>query len=60
MTLPVIKVQIGFQTTANFGTPFQLNDAVYGLLNTGTLGGVAFADVTQYVQSINITRGRSR
>jgi len=60
MSLPVIKVQIGFQTTANFGTPFQLNDAVYGLLNTGTLGGVAFADVTQYVQSINITRGRSR
>jgi hypothetical protein len=60
MSLPIIKVQIGFQTTANFGTPFQLNDAVYGLLNTGTLGGVAFADVTQYVQSINITRGRSR
>jgi hypothetical protein len=60
MSLPVIQVQIGFQTTANFGTPFQLNDAVYGLLNTGTLGGIQFADVTEYVQSINITRGRSR
>jgi hypothetical protein len=60
MSLPVITVEIGFQTTLNFGTPFQLNDAVYGLLDTGTLGGIAFADVTEYVQSVNITRGRSR
>ena len=60
MTLPVVQVVIGFQTTVNFGTPFQLNDPIYGLLNTGTLGGIAFADVTEYVQSINITRGRSR
>jgi hypothetical protein len=60
MSLPVIQVQIGFQTTTNFGTPFQLDDAVYGKLDTGTLGGIIFADVTQYVQSVNITRGRSR
>jgi hypothetical protein len=60
MTLPVIKVQIGFQTTVNFGTPFMLDDAAYGKLNTGTLGGLLFADVTQYVQSVNINRGRSR
>jgi hypothetical protein len=60
MTLPVIKVLIGFQSTVNFGTPFQLDDAVYGKLNTGTLGGIYFADVTSSVQSININRGRSR
>jgi hypothetical protein len=51
---------VGFQTTANFGQPFQLDDAVYGLLNTGTLGGIQFADLTTMVQSVNINRGRSR
>jgi len=60
MTLPVITVQIGFQSTLNFGSPFQLNDPVYGKLDSGTLGGIYFSDVTQYVQSININRGRSR
>jgi len=60
MTLPVIQVLVGFQTTTNFGTPFQLDDPVYGKLNTGTLGGIQFADVTSSVQSININRGRSR
>jgi hypothetical protein len=60
MSMPIIKVLVGFQTTANFGQPFQLNDAVFGLLDTGTLGGIAFADLTTMVQSINITRGRSR
>jgi len=60
MSAPTIQVLVGFQTTVNFGQPFQLNDAVYGLLDTGTLGGIAFADLTTMVQSINITRGRSR
>ena len=60
MTLPVITVQIGFQTSSGFGSPFQLDDALYGKLDTGTLSGIAFVDVTQYVQSINVTRGRSR
>jgi hypothetical protein len=60
MTLPVITVKIGFQTSSGFGSPFQLDDAVYGKLDTGTLAGISFADVTSYVQSININRGRSR
>ena len=60
MTLPVITVRIGFQTSSGFGSPFQLDDAVYGKLDTGTLSGIAFVDVTEYVQSINVTRGRSR
>jgi hypothetical protein len=60
MPAPTIQVLVGFQTTTGFGQPFQLNDAVYGLLNTGTLGGLAFADLTSLVESVNITRGRSR
>jgi hypothetical protein len=60
MSQPILQVLVGFQTTANFGQPFQLNDAVYGLLDTGTLGGIQFADLTTMVQSVNITRGRSR
>jgi hypothetical protein len=63
MTQPQLQVLIGFQTTAGFGQPFQLNDTFYGVLDTlgrGTLGGIQFADVTEYVQSVSITRGRSR
>lgn len=60
MSQPIIKVLVGFQTTAAFGQPFQLDDAVYGLLDTGTLGGIQFADLTTMVQSVNINRGRSR
>ena len=63
MTAPVIQVLVGFQTTALFGQPFQLNDTFYGVLDTtgrGTLGGIAYADLTTLVQSININRGRSR
>lgn len=60
MSAPTIQVLVGFQTTTGFGQPFQLNDAVYGLLDTGTLGGLAYADLTSLVESVNITRGRSR
>ena len=60
MTVPTYQVLVGFQTTTGFGTPFQLDDAVYGLLDTGTLGGLAFADLTSIVMSVNIRRGRNR
>jgi hypothetical protein len=60
MTTPVMQVLVGFQTTTGFGTPFQLNDAVFGVLDTSTLGGLAFADLTHLVESVNITRGRNR
>jgi hypothetical protein len=58
-----MQVLVGFQSTTGFGTPFQLNDAFYGVLDTagrGTLGGVTFVDLTSLVESVNITRGRSR
>lgn len=60
MAAPTIQVLVGFQTTTGFGNPFQLDNATYGLLDTGTLGGLAYADLTSLVQSINITRGRNR
>ena len=60
MTAPTIQVLVGFQTTTGFGNPFQLDNATFGLLNTGTLGGLAFADLTDICENINITRGRSR
>jgi len=60
MTTPVMQVLVGFQTTTGFGNPFQLDDAVFGLLDTGTLGGLAFADLTYLVEAVNITRGRNR
>jgi hypothetical protein len=63
MTVPVMQVLVGFQSTTGFGTPFQLNDAFYGVLDTagrGTLGGVTMVDLTSIVESVNITRGRNR
>jgi hypothetical protein len=60
MAVPTYQVLVGFQTTTGFGTPFQLDDAVYGLLDTGTLGGLAYADLTSLVLSVNIKRGRNR
>ena len=60
MTVPTYQVLVGFQTTTGFGQAFQLNDAVFGLLDTGTLGGLAYADLTSLVLSVNIKRGRNR
>jgi hypothetical protein len=55
-----MQVLVGFQTTTGFGTPFQLDNSVFGVLDTSTLGGLAFADLTHLVESVNITRGRNR
>lgn len=63
MSVPVMQVLVGFQSTTGFGTPFQLNDSFYGVLDTtgrGTLGGVTMVDLTSIVESVNINRGRSR
>ena len=63
MTVPTYQVLVGFQSTTGFGTPFQLDDAFYGVLDTagrGTLGGTTFVDLTSIVLSVNIKRGRNR
>lgn len=60
MSAPTLQILVGFEQTANFGTPFQLDNATYGLLGTGTLGGTQLVDVTSMAQSVIITRGRNR
>jgi len=66
MTAPTVQVLVGFQTTAAFGTPFQLDSTTvpgavsYGLLDTGTLGGYQMVDLTSMIRSVSITRGRNR
>lgn len=57
------KVEIGFENLSQFGTAFTLDDATKGRLDNTTylLGSDSvFVDVTQYVQSVNIGRGKSR
>jgi len=63
MSAPTMQVLVGFQSTTGFGTPFLLDNATYGVLNTtgrGTLGGITMVDLTSLVMSVNITRGRNR
>ena len=60
MTVPTYQVLVGFQTTTGLGTPFQLDNATYGILDTSTLGGLAYADLTSIVLSVSIRRGRNR
>jgi hypothetical protein len=60
MSTPVIQVLVGFQTTTGFGNPFQLDDAVFGVLDTSTLGGLQFADLTSICEAVSIKRGRNR
>lgn len=60
MSAPTLQVMVGFQTTVGFGNPFQLDNATYGKLDTGTLGGYQMVDLTSQVLSVGITRGRNR
>jgi hypothetical protein len=60
MSAPTLQILVGFEQTANFGTPFQLDSATLGLLNTGTLGGTQLVDVTSMGERVTITRGRNR
>jgi hypothetical protein len=60
MSVPTIQVLVGFEQTTGFATPFQLDSATFGLLDTGTLGGIQMLDVTSMVKSITINRGRNR
>jgi hypothetical protein len=57
MAAPTLRVRFGF--TPNV---FTLDDAIRGRLDSGNIlgGGTTFTDVTTYVQSVSISRGRSR
>jgi hypothetical protein len=62
MTVPAIQVLVGFQTTTGFGNALQLDglNIARNQLDTGTLGGIAYADLSSIVMSISIKRGRQR
>jgi hypothetical protein len=62
MTVPTYQVLVGFQTTTGFGTPLLLDgeNIPRNQLDTGTLGGLQYADLTSIVLSVNIRRGRNR
>ena len=57
MSAPTLQVLVGFQTTVNFGTPFQLNSTTvpgpvsYGLLDTGPLGGAHIVDLPRRIHA---------
>ena len=58
-----VKVEVGFDLTESpIGPFFTLDDPVAGVLdNTDwTLAGTIFVDVTSYVESVSISRGKSR
>lgn len=63
--MPVLnyKVEIGFEKLTSLGSFFTLNSAIKGVLNNSTYtlaGGGFFYDVTEYVKTISIDRGKSR
>jgi hypothetical protein len=61
MAIPQTKVFIGFDLSASGGNLFTLNDTTKGVLNSSyVLGGDVLTDVTNYVASVSINRGKSR
>ena len=62
MTAPVLKVEIDFSNGASFGYPLILDDSVYGILDTNTLGDQAadIVDITNQVLKVSTRRGRNR
>lgn len=62
MSIPVPKVEIGFDITGSNAPLFTLDDPVKGVLNNTLypLGGQIFYDVTEYLISISTNRGKNR
>jgi hypothetical protein len=62
MSIPATTVEIGFDLSALGGPFFILDDPVQGVLDNTeyTLGGTLFYDVTEYVRSVSVRRGKSR
>lgn len=58
-----VKVELGFTEAGNSAPFLTLNDPIKGLLNNTTfvLGGAeVLVDVSEFLQSLSITRGKSR
>lgn len=62
MALGIPKVEIVFDTSKNSTNFFTLNDPVKGVLNNSTykLGGSQFVDVSEFVRSVSVSRGKNR
>jgi len=61
MAVPTTKVYIGFNLPAAGSNLFILDDPTQGLLNSVyVLGGDVLTDVTNYVASVSVNRGKSR
>ena len=61
MAVPQTKVYIGFDLSASGGNLFTLNDTTKGVLDSiYVLGGDVLTDVTNYVASVSVNRGKSR
>lgn len=61
MTMIAPKVELGFDLTSGVGPFLRLDDPVSGKLDDPdwTLGGTIFYDVTEYVKSVSVSRGRN-
>jgi hypothetical protein len=62
MSIPTPKVEIGFDITGSNAPLFTLDSPTKGVLNNTDypLGGQIFYDVTQYLISVSIDRGKNR
>ena len=62
MTLPVLKVEIDFASGPSFSYPLILDDNVYGILDTNTLGDAPadLVDISSQVMRCAVRRGRNR
>ena len=62
MSIPATTVEIGFDLSALGGPFFILDDPVQGVLDNTeyTLGGTLFYDVSEFVRSVSVGRGKSR
>jgi hypothetical protein len=59
MSLVDVKVKLGLYATAETGR-FVLDDDVTGVLGVSSLSGLTFTDVSDYVKSVSVSRGKSR
>jgi hypothetical protein len=62
MARTTVTVEVGWRDSDTWGTPFTLDDATKGLLDSATyvLAGHTWTDITQYVQGFTTKRGRIR
>lgn len=60
MSIPEVKVEIEVDITAGLQPFFTLDNSESGVLDGDFgLGGLSFADVSQYVQSVSVERGKT-